>query len=182
MLHIPIRRWSISELIISFFESIPFPSYINLTVLTKGVLLSVLYFIYLHVAWKKSIPWMCCFTNYTYFCFWQCPVMIWVIPLFVYIAIHIAQLAWRLLFVIFRGICNVRGQGHCSIVFDNFSVRKVRWLILASWIFFFTLLRINIELLLLLLSNLSIMVTFTTNICVLNRQWFEWHKVKFANI
>jgi sulfatase maturation enzyme AslB (radical SAM superfamily) len=43
-------------------------------------------------------------------------------------------------------------------------------------------LRINIELLLLLLSNLSIMVTFTTNICVLNRQWFEWHKVKFANI
>jgi hypothetical protein len=38
--------------------------------------------------------------------------------LFVYIAIHIAQLAWRLLFVTFRGICNVRGQGHCSIVFD----------------------------------------------------------------
>ena len=120
-----------------------------------------------------------CFTNYTYFCFWQCPVMIWVIPLFVYIAIYIAQLAWRLLFVTFRGICNVRGQGHCSIVFEKFSVRKVRWLILASWIFFFTLLRINIELLLLLLS---IMVTFTTNICVLNRQWFEWHKVKFANI
>lgn len=84
---------------------------------------------------KKSIPWMCCFTNYTYFCFWQCPVMIWVIPLFVYTAIHIAQLAWHLLFVTFRGICIVRGQGHCSIVIDNFSFWKVRWLILASWIF-----------------------------------------------
>lgn len=53
------------------------------------------------------------------------------------IVCHIAQLAWRLLFVTCRGICNVRGQGHCSVVFDNFSVSKVRWLILASWIYFF---------------------------------------------
>lgn len=113
----------------------------------KSVLLSVLYFIYLHVAWKKlhSLNVLLHKLYLFLFLIMSCDDLGYTI------VCHIAQLAWRLLFVTCRGICNVRGQGHCSVVFDNFSVRKVRWLMnIFVYFILFTFFLIDIELLLLL--------------------------------